>query len=287
MNKHITACILIVFALSAFLISCGGKTSKLPPIVQETINYNVQAEASFARGDYEKAIRFYRTALMRSRSIENVEMMGLNMLNLSAVYRVSELPQEAHKLHAEVLDDPIYDYSSSVLAEAALQRAMLFMDNGSITEAADWGRKALSSCTGKCRIEGKINNFLARLKLIGNKYTLAYSLAKEGLGRSRSEDDTFEEANSLRLMADASLALKHNNDAYDLYSEALALDKANTASSKISLDLLGMARAKAALLDLTEARKLYIRAASVSAGGGDIQEAEAIAIEMKKLSAPE
>ena len=86
---------------------------------------------------------------------------------------------------------------------------------------------------------------------------------------SRKVDDRQEEANSLRLLADAKAAEKAYGEAADFYREALATDKDMGFSAKIATDLFGIGNALCMQGLQEEARVYFKRAHSVSKSLGD------------------
>jgi tetratricopeptide (TPR) repeat protein len=117
-------------------------------------------------------------------------------------------------------------------------------------------------------MEGKLYNVEARISLLKKDFTGSASAAERALGFNRASGDGEEEANSLRLLAEAKAAVGLYDEALALYEEALSVDKALGLSRKIALDLMG---AGAALLDKGDpagAKRYFERALSVSEAGG-------------------
>ena len=65
----------------------------------------------------------------------------------------------------------------------------------------------------------------------------AMNHARRALPLNRNAGDKNEEANSLRLIADASLKLEDFKTAQQSYDDALRLDKESGAAAKIALEI--------------------------------------------------
>jgi tetratricopeptide (TPR) repeat protein len=70
----------------------------------------------------------------------------------------------------------------------------------------------------------------------------AINYARRALTLNRSAGDKNEEANSLRLIADAAFKLEDFKTARLSYDDALRLDKDTGSATKIALDLMGLGR---------------------------------------------
>ncbi len=112
----------------------------------------------------------------------------------------------------------------------------------------------------------------------------AVNHARRALALNRNAGDKNEEANSLRLIADAAFKLEDFKMAQQSYDDALRLDKESGAAAKIAFDLIGLGRSNARQGRRAEAVEYFQRAYSVSEGVGDAKAMEEAAAEMKKLS---
>ncbi len=158
-------------------------------------------------------------------------------------------------------------------------KSLLYIDSGDLDSASKWSDKAEEFCrASKCESLQVVYNLKGRVLLLRDKVSDSQIYAKKGLGASGGSG--VESANSLRLMADASLALEDYSQAEKLYGQALVLDKKFGLPLKIALDLLGMGRASMGVKDNDRAREYLIRAHDVSKSSsvraygisGDIQE---------------
>jgi tetratricopeptide (TPR) repeat protein len=123
---------------------------------------------------------------------------------------------------------------------------------------------------------------MARMALAGQPQD-AMNHARRALALNSKAGDKNEEANSLRLIADAAFQSGDFKTAQQSYDDALRLDKESGAVAKIALDLMGLGRSIAQQGRRTEAVEYFQRAYSVSEGAGDTKAMDAAALEIKKL----
>ena len=137
---------------------------------------------------------------------------------------------------------PVFPLRRVSAAEATYRLALFAAEDGDAARARTLGEQALALCAG-CASEGAIRNFQAGLRLAAGAATEAREHARRALELNRGLGDKAEEANSLRLLADAALRLKDYAAAGNGYQEALALDKDAGHPRKIGADLLGLGEA--------------------------------------------
>src|SRR3972149_121165 len=102
----------------------------------------------------------------------------------------------------------------------------------------------------------------ARMSLSANPQE-TLSLARRVLALNKNVGDKAEEANSLRLMVDASFAAGDFKIAQQFYGDTLVLDKESGSAAKIALDLMGLGRSLAQQGKRAEAVDYFQRAYSV------------------------
>lgn len=264
------------------LTACAGNPPVLTEQQETAIQLNQRGEAAFRRGDYAQALREYQGALSIHRSVENTAGIATELLNLSVVYR-----RLGDKAAAQAALDPILTESSPAFsadqkAEAAYRKAGYYLDDANEAEARSWLNKALEYCHG-CGAEGRLYNLTARMALAGQPQD-AINHARRALALNRSAGDKNEEANSQRLIADASFKLEDFKTAQQSYDDALRLDKESGAAAKIAFDLMGLGRSVARQGKRAEAADFFRRAYSVSEGAGDAKALEDAAAEIKKVT---
>jgi len=263
------------------MTACAGNPPVLTEQQQDAIQFNQRGEAAFRRGDYAQALQEYQEALSIHRSVENVAGIATELLNLSVVYHRLGDKAAAQTTLDQILMDKSLAFSADQKAEAAYRKAGYYLDDGNETEAQSWVNKALEYCHG-CGAEGRLYNLMARVALAGYPQD-AMNHARRALALNRSAGDKNEEANSLRLIADAAFKLEDFKTAQQSYDDALRLDKDTGAATKIALDLMGLGRSIARQGRRAEAVEYFQRAYSVSEGAGDAKAMGDAAAEMKRL----
>jgi tetratricopeptide (TPR) repeat protein len=264
------------------LAACAGKPPVLTEQQQDAIQFNQRGETAFRRGDYAQALQEYHGALAIHRSVENVAGIATELLNLSVVYRRLGDKAAAQTILDQILMDKSLAFSADQKAEAAYRKAGYYLDDGNEAEAQLWVNKALEYCHG-CGAEGRIYNLLARMALTGRPQD-AMNHARRALALNRSAGDKNEEANSLRLIADAAFQSGDFKTAQQSYDDALRLDKDTGAATKIALDLMGLGRSIARQGQRAKAAEYFQRAYSVSEGARDAKAMEDAAAEIKRLT---
>ena len=276
---------ILLFVLAAVLVLTAGCGSNPPALTeqQETaIQFNQRGEAAFRHGDYAQALQEYQGALSIHRSVENVAGVATELLNLSVVYRRFGDKSAAQTALDQILTERSPAFSADQKAEAAYRKAGFYLDDSNETEALSWVNKALEYCHG-CGAEGRLYNLMARMALTSRPQD-AMNHARRALTLNRSAGDKNEEANSLRLIADAAFQSGDFKTAQQSYDDALRLDKDTGVAIKIALDLMGLGRSIARQGRRAEAVEYFQRAYSVSEGAGDTRAMEDAAAEIKKVT---
>ena len=238
--------------------------------------------SAFRRGDYTQALQEYQEALAIHRSVENVAGIATELLNLSVVHRRLGDKAAAQTTLDQILTERSPAFSADQKAEAAYRKAGYYLDDGNEAEALSWLNKALEYCHG-CGADGRLYNLMARMALAGQPQD-AINHARRALALNRNAGDKNEEANSLRLIADAAFKSGDFKTAQQSYDDALRLDKDTGVAIKIALDLMGLGRSIARQGRRAEAVEYFQRAYSVSEGAGDTKAMEKAAAEIKKVT---
>jgi tetratricopeptide (TPR) repeat protein len=270
------------FMLVALTASCGSNPPVLTEQQETAIQFNQRGEAAFRRGDYAQALQEYQGAMSIHRSVENMAGFATELLNLSVVHRRLGDKTAAQTTLDQILMERSPAFSADQKAEAAYRKAGYYLDDGNQAEALSWLNKALENCHS-CGAEGRLYNLMARMVLAGHPQD-AMTHARRALALNRKAGDKNEEANSLRLIADAVFQSGDFKVAEQSYDDALRLDKDTGAVAKIALDLMGLGRSIAQQGRRAEAVEYFQRAYSVSEGAGDAKAMEDAAAEIKKVT---
>jgi tetratricopeptide (TPR) repeat protein len=264
---------LLPIAYSLFLIGCGAKHATLSDAHLSAVNLNQKAESSFKNSDYENALMLYNEALKINRSIENIDGIAINIINMAATYRKLGDKDNAHKQIDEILNISPIAYNPVHLSEAAFLKAMLYMDEKNYDRTLEWTDKSLSFCrSSQCSNMGKVYNLKGRAYLEKGDVASAISYGNKGLSLNKSNGNKAETANSLRLIAEAKVAKGEYSEAIKFYEDALSIDKTLGLSRKIAQDLMGMGNTYFKQGDKNSALDYFKRALSVSESAGDKKE---------------
>jgi tetratricopeptide (TPR) repeat protein len=245
------------------LAACVAPPPAAPPASGEAamIEANRRAEAYLHGGDLEGAARQYREAVRVARSVEDPEGIATNAINLSIVYQRLGRPDDARASLALVLERSQLAFSPDRLAQAALRRSVLDMEDKRTAEAGQWLERAAGYCARGCSVSAAIQNVRGQLALEAGRPDQAAAAARSALSTSRAAGDRAEIANALRG-GDAAAANGY-------LAEALAIDKELAVPRKIYLDLIALGRASALKGDRGAARAYYERARAVSEADRD------------------
>ncbi|HET7765055.1 MAG TPA: tetratricopeptide repeat protein [Burkholderiales bacterium] len=259
-------------ALSLTLLAaCVAQPPAAPPQPGEAamIDANRRADAYVRSGDLEGAARQYREAIRVARSVEDVEGIASNAINLSIVYQRLGRPDDARASLGLLLERSQLVFPAERMAQAALRRAVLDMDEHRAASASEWLDHAAAYCRRECTVTAAIQNVRGQLALEAGRADQAAASAKAALSASRASGDRAETANALRLLGSAAIRTGDAAVAAGYLGEALAIDRELAAPRKIYLDLVALGRASALRGDRGAARSYYERARAVSEAARD------------------
>jgi tetratricopeptide (TPR) repeat protein len=233
------------------------------------IDANRRADAYVRSGDLEGAARQYREAIRVARSVEDVEGIAANAINLSIVYQRLGRPDDARASLGLLLERSQLVFPPERMAQAALRTAVLDMDEHRAASASEWLDRAAAYCRRECTVTAAIQNVRGQLALEAGRLDQAAASAKAALSASRSSGDRAETANALRLLGSVATRTGDAAVAAGYLGEALAIDRELAAPRKIYLDLVALGRASALRGDRGAARAYYERARAVSEAARD------------------
>lgn len=260
-----------LLALALLLVAgCASQAPAPQPAKRlQAIEANGRGTALFNRGDYPAAIAEFRRALEIERSVENEEGVAANLINLSIVYQRAGQRDQARAAVGEILDSRLMRFAPGRIAEAALRGAILHTEERDVDAAGRALARSRAACAGRCPLGGKIDNVEAQLALLGGRHEEARVAAQRALSANRSRGDREEVANSLRLLAGASLAAGKPAEVEPLVREALEIDKQLAVPGKIFRDLVLLGRAAKARGNADDAAQLLGRALVVARAAQD------------------
>ena len=235
------------------------------------IEANRKADAYLRSGDLEGAARQYREAVRIARSVEDAEGIAANAINLSIVYQRLGRPDDARASLGLLLERGQLGFSPDRMAQAALRRSVLDLEERRFPSALEWVERAAAYCGRGCSVSGAIQNVRGQLALEAGKLDQAVAGAKAALSISRASGDRAETANALRLLGTVAIRNGDASAASGPLAEALAIDRELAAPRKIYLDLIALGRASALRGDRAAARSYYERARAVSEADRDAE----------------
>ncbi|HYT48075.1 MAG TPA: tetratricopeptide repeat protein [Burkholderiales bacterium] len=259
-------------ALVALCAACASKPAVNTSQAQSRL---AEAEARAAvlvrSGDLGGAARQYDEAVRIAASVENVDAVAANSVNLSIVYQWLGRDAEAREVLARMLDDPRRAFSERRRLQAELRRAIVELALQNTDAAATWVERAARRCPDfACEYAATILNLQAQVALAASRPADAARLASSAAERARARGDRSEAANALRALGRARRAQGEPSAAIPVLEQALALDRELADPRKILADLTELSLASSAAGDRQAARDYYERALAVSRAVQDV-----------------
>ncbi len=288
-NKSlITAALSLSFLVSITLLATGCVANKkglaLSSAGKRAAGYNQKALKAYEKGSHKLALRYYDEALRISRSAEDADSIAMTLNAFTAVYRALGRRDEAHAAVDEVLGSLRPEYSPRRRSDAAALKILLYIDSGEYRTASEWADRVLSVCgSSGCGARWRLFTLKARALFLDGKYIPALDSGARGYWLSRKNSDRGEEANALRLMADARDALGEHEEAVRLYMKALSIDRDLGSNRKVFRDLMGIGRALLGQGKESDAINYYLRALLVSEADNDEKGSKEVSAVIKQL----
>lgn len=273
------ACLALALALGPGLAGCGSAPPQADSEArrERLLDVNDRAQRAVARGELRRAAALYRDALRLAEAVEDFRAIGVNALNLAAVYQALDEPAAAEAALERVLAAPSR-FERSLGAEAAGRKALLALEAGRLDAAEQWLGRAEQECRAPaCAIQVALLNLRAQLALERGATGEARAALARALAASRAERKREEEANALRLDGRAAARQGALPQAVTLLTRALEIDKQLALPRKIALDLLALAEAELMRGERAAARDYAQRALDVSRASGNRRQQDAAA----------
>lgn len=269
--------------VAALLAACGHAPAPRSPTVESAIEWNRRGQTAYRAGDFLRARDAYRQALVLYRSIEDVNGVATELVNVAtAEFALGNVPASKAALD-EIVTSRAPGFPAAQRAEGAYRRAWLAQREKSSGETAEWLARAEGFCRGDCPAHGRILNLRAQTEIAAGRLTAAREHALRALAANQKSGDKAEEANTLRMLAESLLALGDAPGAAVRYEQALAIDKETGQADKVAASLLGLGAVAQVQGRLAEAGDYYRRALVVAEAGGDSERREAASSALKTL----
>jgi tetratricopeptide (TPR) repeat protein len=220
-------------------------SSDAPPVRsvahEQAIELNQRALRAFQRGEYQAAADLYDSALRLDSAIENIDGIGLNLINLAKVNQTMGKLQVAQLYLDRLLMDSTLEYPAGQLVTASVQSALLQLQIGNVAAAKVWAEKADRYCSSDCSQEGLLANLHANISLQSGEGDEALRWGERAVSLNKGETQ-LEYANALRVLAQAKLSKGQFAPALALLNEVIVIDKALGVPVKIRHDLMLLSR---------------------------------------------
>lgn len=235
---------LLALCTVALLAGCAGpRAIEKAPRAEASAEANVRAIRLYAQGEFAAALAQARRAYDAAASVEDEDGIVASLLNVSMIEQRLGNDQAARQAVDRILTSNGLQFSLKSTADAALRRAVLATSDGDAALSEKLLVQAEQVCPTPCALGGKVANLRAQLAIEGDRLQAAVDFAEKGRTASIALKDAEEEANALRLGANALIHLGQADGAMQRLDAALKLDKRLGLSRKIYRDLflLGIA----------------------------------------------
>lgn len=250
--------------------ACASPSPDEPPAVQGHLARAESRAAALVRsGEVAAAARAYEDALRIATSLDDVDAVAANAINLSIVYQWLGRNADARRALAPLLGKAGPPFAPERRLQAELRRAILELSSGDREAAAVFAARAAARCAGGCPYAPTLLNVQAQIALAGGATAQAAQLAQAALERARGRGDGAETANALRTLARCRRLGGDPAGARALLEQALEVDRALAEPRKIFADLNELAQAAEQAGEADAARDYAARAAAVSRASGD------------------
>lgn len=231
---------------------------------------NKKGEDAFKKGEYIKALNYYSEALNIGRSIEHMDSMGKNIINIAYIYyKIGEI-DKAHNYADQIIHNIPLVFGDEYLIKAMFIKSLLYFEEKNAIRASFWLEKALYLCEkNKCSEICELYNLKARIFLMEKDIGSAMENAKKALEFSKKINNLVESANAYRIIADIEFLIGDYNASIKSYENAFYIDKDLELGEKMVKDLVGIASNYEKINKIEDALTYYRRALSICEGTGN------------------
>lgn len=246
-----------------WLSGCSSVPEPANLRLSKAIEFNQRAQNAFQRGEYQTAADLYDLSLQVDSSIENVDGIAINLINLAKVHQALAQRELVQRDLDALLNEKALHFRPEHLAAAALQKAAMQLQDGDVGGAGYWLEQSAGHCTSDCKLKGAINNLRANIALLEKDAGKTLYWADQGASASKKAAPV-EYANALRLAAQAKILKDDADGAKVLLEQTLAADKTLGLPQKIFLDLTLLAEVSDMKGDVEVAKQYRARATRVA-----------------------
>ena len=232
---------ILTFLLVGLLAACSSAPApRLPQALEQAQAAEKDARRALRNGELLHAQQSFTKTLLLQQSLDDAAGAATTMINLATVTHQLHDDEGALGWLDKILLEKSAIYPSELTLEATFRKAVILTNHAHLPEAEAVFVQAEKLCNKKCSLRFSIDGLNARLHLLNGDASAALVIAQT---LSKEADASKEEqANALRVMAEAEEKLAHFEDALQHYQAALVVDKSLSLSSRIGEDLNGLAR---------------------------------------------
>jgi tetratricopeptide (TPR) repeat protein len=268
MNNRFAAIRFFLLSIFLLLLSCVQPVRQKPPLqFRQAEKHNSMGIAAEARQKYSVAEAEFTEAYRLYSAVENYRGMVTALVNRSRLYRVQNDIAGTEKVLEQAV--ALMPHAPELEAEICFEMTKLALLKGDRDAAVYWSEKGVNKAANIDR--ARMLNLLAGSYFLQAEYVKAKETAESALKEGRLSADRREEANSLRLLGNIAFEEKRLHESQEGFAAALIIDKALALPGRISDDLRGLARTKAATGNLSSAADNYRRSASINVAERDFK----------------
>jgi tetratricopeptide (TPR) repeat protein len=258
-----------VLSCALWLSGCGTAPKQQNARMQLAIQSNQLGESAFYGGDYARARAYFEEALRIDESIENIDGMAINRINLARTCIAMGDDAQAQQHLDALLRNPRVTYPAAQLTLAATLASTLSLKSSDLQNATAMLDKGQAWCGSNCTALPSLLLLRAQIALRAERPDEAIEQASSVLRRLDGSQTAEEKANALRVVGEAWMAKKNPAESIARFEQALALDREAGVPQKISLDLMYLGQASKMMNKPAEANAYFRRAAAVRTAAGD------------------
>ena len=227
--------------LIGLLAACSSAPApRLPQSLEQAQSADKDARRALRNGDLLRAQQGFAKTLLLQQALDDTTGAATTMINLATVTHQLHDDEGALAWLDKILLEKSAIYPSEQTLDASFRKAVILTDRARLPDAEAELVKTEKLCEKKCSLRFSIDGLSARLRLLKGDASGAITLA-QALSQD-AEASKEEQANALRVMAQAEEKLARYADALRHYQAALDMDKSLGLSARIGEDLSGLAR---------------------------------------------
>lgn len=271
--------------LLGMLVGCAspGPAPNAPQLTASSASQ--QAARALDRGDLPQARAMYERSLAAAESVEDFQLAGAALLNLTLVHaRAGELAA-GHERLDRILAAP-QRYGTAMQARAAARKALLHLDGPDAEAAMRWAGAAQAACVDPCELGATLAVVRAQVAWQRGDIASATQEATTAAALALQRGQAAEQANALRLLGRARSRAGQPIEAAAALAQALAIDQRLGLPDRVALDLVYAADNEQSRAQAAAAREFLERALNVYLAAGQAKAADVVRARLAALGGP-